>query len=233
MVDPEVGRSLDLGLGTKRHTQTGCAQHGDVIGSVPNSNDLFQVTLLHLRDHGDQVALAARCDHRADGAPRQQPLRVHLQLVRECVIQTKKLLHMPGENRKSAGDHSHLESVPLQGAAEDLCSRGELKIRFNLGKQFLGIGPSQQAHTLPEGLVEINLPGHSRLCDCFDLLLHPSISGQLIDDLLLNQGRIHVEHNHTPRPPVHVVILQGNVCAELLAVAQQRALQAVHVGRRQ
>ena len=84
-------------------------------------------------------------------------------------------------------------------------------------------------HPPDEALLEVDFTAHGRLGDGGNLLAGPRLRRQDVDDLGLDEGRIHVEGDQPARVAVYVVDVEGDVDPGLLGDAQQPAAQAVRV----
>mmetsp|Transcript_44094 Transcript_44094/g.116613 ORF Transcript_44094/g.116613 Transcript_44094/m.116613 type:complete len:301 (+) Transcript_44094:584-1486(+) len=189
-------------------------EHWDVVCPVAYCDRLLQLATLDIRDRGQQGALALWCDNWARSVACQKPCRlVHLQGVGEGIVQAEILLNLARHWQETSGDHSHLVSQAPQRAAQLLCPRREDKVLFDLAEELIGIVTLQQRDPRLQRLEEVKLPAHCSLGQLFDFILNTCEFSQLVDDLLLNQGAVHIKDNQPPHPTVQVVFLESDVNA--------------------
>ena len=73
------------------------------------------------------------------------------------------------------------------------------------------VEPAQQRHAPREALAEVDFAPHGALGYGTNLVAHTCAVGQLVDDLRLDERRIHVEADETAAAAVDVVLLERDV----------------------
>mmetsp|Transcript_6005 Transcript_6005/g.15284 ORF Transcript_6005/g.15284 Transcript_6005/m.15284 type:complete len:345 (-) Transcript_6005:403-1437(-) len=208
--DANLGLLLDLGLSVEGHPEPRELEHRDIVGAVSHSNHLLQAEALLLGDGLQELCLAIAVDDFAAHLPSKLPLAVERKLVGMNIIHTEDLLELLGEVGEAARQDPDLVPQPLEVADEARGAFSDGEGSSDLSKLFL-LEALEQTHAFPERLLEVELAPHRRLGDLSHLSANTRPLGKFVNNLALDEGRVHVEENQPPVAPEEIVLLHGDV----------------------
>ena len=227
--DGLLGRLLDQRLGTEGDAEPGEAEHRQVVGSITHGDGLLQAQSFLLRQLAQQIGLALGIDDRLDRHAGDLAV-FDLQLVGEYVVDAQLGLQLLGEIAEAAGEDRRLVAQALELGEQHLGTLGQAQAGADIG-QHVFRQPLEQRQALLEAGAEIQFAAHRALGDLRHLLANASGLGQLVDDLGLDQRRVHIEHGQATVAPVDRIALEGDIDVQLLRHAEELGTQCGRVGR--
>mmetsp|Transcript_118854 Transcript_118854/g.282032 ORF Transcript_118854/g.282032 Transcript_118854/m.282032 type:complete len:206 (+) Transcript_118854:444-1061(+) len=189
-------------------------QHGNVVCAITDSNGLLDLTAFHVGYSGQQLPFSLWCHHWPRSLSRQESsCLIHLQSVGKSIVQAQILLNLLCHRQEATRNNCRLKAQALQTRAELLGTRGKDQVCLHLCKKFLRIVTFQQCHAGLQRSKKIEFATHRCFSNLLDLTFDSGQFSQLIDDLLLDQSRIHVKDHQPSHPPLQIITLNGNVSA--------------------
>ena len=110
----------------------------------------------------------------------------------------------------ATADEADRESEALEGPHERAGPRRQVDVLAHLGEHRLRKA-RQGGHPSPERLLEVELAGHRASGHGSHLLLAPAVGGEHLDDLLLDQRRVHVEDHEAASASREAALSDGDV----------------------
>ena len=190
-------------------SQTGKAQHRQVVRSVPDGDRLLQTDSFELAQKPQKLRLAPSVNDFADEVAGQ--FAVHnLKFVGIDVVETETLLEEFPEIGEASGEDGGLVANSLENHHHPFQTFVERKVAGDFFHHGF-VQPFQEGHPPPETLGEIDFSAHRALRDRFDLLSDSCLLRQFVDALGVDQGRIHVEADQPAAASEDVILLEGEV----------------------
>ncbi len=135
-----------------------------------------------------------------------------------------------GEEVEAAGEDGGAVAEELEGAHEALGPVGQGD-GVEQTESPLGGEAFEQAETAGEALVELQLAAHGGFGDFGDLVADAGHFGQLVDDLALDEGRVHVEDEEAAVAAEDAFALEGDVEGEVLRGGEELGAHGGLIGR--
>lgn len=193
-IQPRRGSKLHLRLRMERHTQAGHTHHRQIIRPITHTHDLVEQNPLFRRNRQDMLPLLLRMHNLARQLTSQRgPIVGDNQVVREGIVQAELLAHPAGQGSEAAAQHGGLVAEALQRGDEF----GDALVEADAGSQVGEDGggdPLEQLAARAQAGFEVELAVHGGGGYGGDFFLHPDDGRDLVDDFLLDERAVHVEH---------------------------------------
>ena len=171
---------------------------------------------------------------RSTTSPTTRPVRRpsgDLEAVGPCVVDAELGRQHADDLDEAAAHQAHREAQAPQGAHEGARSGRQHHLFAHLvqhGCREAG----ERGHPGPQRLLEVELAGHGPGGHLGDLGLATAVGREQLDDLLLDEGRVDVEHHEPAAAPGQAAGRHGDVDPDRGRGQRELAAQRRHVGTR-
>ena len=180
-------------LGAVGNAHAGETEHGEIIGAIANGDGLIEGNSLFSADCLQHLSFALTVHNGRNDVAGNEAID-DFEFVGMEVINAKTGLQMTSEEGEAAGEDCGLVTLAFQRGNETFAASGD----GNAIEQFEdpGLGQAaEQREAAGEALLEIEFAAHGGLGDARDFFSYAFHLGQLINDLGLDEGGVHVEDN--------------------------------------